>query len=36
MKKTLFMPSVAILAMCLAMTSCSQAVTEENKKNGEI
>ena len=29
MKKTLFMPSVAILAMCLAMTSCSQAVTEE-------
>ena len=29
MKKTLCMPSVAILAMCLAMTSCSQAVTEE-------
>ena len=29
MKKTIFMPSVAILAMCLAMTSCSQAVTEE-------
>ena len=29
MKKNSLMPSVAVLAMCLAMTSCSQAVTEE-------
>ena len=29
MTKTLFTPSVAILSLCLAMTSCSQAVTEE-------
>lgn len=35
MKKTLFTPFVAVLAMCLAVTSCSQAVTEAPASSSE-